>query len=181
MLNIPKFNVIDVSRNCSDIGSIENKPRSGRPKNKPRDYRQLERIVMTNRRSLSSILLRNYVRGDRILWVKERISISLMEIIINQRGVFKKKSKQLVGCTWKRQWTVNDRKRVMFKMNPRVWWSWRKSPDLGKKCQYLEKKDEWWRPDVVHKKKTEQTKFEVTIWDAYAGKVWELRPRSKEI
>ena len=36
------------------------------------------------------------------------------------KGCFKKKSKQLVGCTGKRQWTVNDRKRVMFKMNPSV-------------------------------------------------------------
>lgn len=67
MLNIPKFNVIDVSRNCPDIGSVENKPRSGWPKNKPRDHRHLERIVITNRRNLSSILLRNYIRVDRIL------------------------------------------------------------------------------------------------------------------
>ena len=140
MLNIPKFNVIDVSRNCPDIGSVENNPRSGWPKNKPRDHRHLERIVITNRRKLSSILLRNYIRVDRILWVKERIGISLMNTIINQRGVFKKKSvirdvnwkKQLVVCTWKRQWIVNDRKRVFLDESKRYDWSWRKSPDLGK-------------------------------------------------
>ena len=29
--------------------------------------------------------------------------------------------------------------------------------------------------------KKDQEKFDVTIWGAYAGKVWELRPQSKEI
>ena len=32
MLNIPKSNVIDVWKKFSDKGSVENKPRSGRPK-----------------------------------------------------------------------------------------------------------------------------------------------------
>ena len=55
MLNVPKSNVIDVCRKFSDTGSVENKPRSGRPKKiKLRDYRQLERIVKTNRQSLLS-------------------------------------------------------------------------------------------------------------------------------
>ena len=55
MLNVPKSNVFDVCRKFSDTGIVENKPRSGRSKkNKPRDYRQLERIVKTNRRSLLS-------------------------------------------------------------------------------------------------------------------------------
>ena len=32
MLNVPKSNVIDVCRKFSDTGSVNNKPRSGRPK-----------------------------------------------------------------------------------------------------------------------------------------------------
>ena len=55
MLNVPKSNVIDVCRKFSDTGSVNNKPRSARSKKiKPRDDRQLVRIVKTNRRSLLS-------------------------------------------------------------------------------------------------------------------------------
>ena len=32
MLNVPKSNVIDVCQKFSDMGSVENKPISGRPK-----------------------------------------------------------------------------------------------------------------------------------------------------
>ncbi|VDI72282.1 Hypothetical predicted protein [Mytilus galloprovincialis] len=52
ILRIPKSTVIDNVRNFLDTGSVENKPRSGRPLFvKPRDYRKLERIVKTSRRS----------------------------------------------------------------------------------------------------------------------------------
>ncbi|CAG2208600.1 unnamed protein product [Mytilus edulis] len=52
ILRIPKSTVIDNVRKFLDTGSVENKPRSGRPLFvKPRDYRKLERIVKTSRRS----------------------------------------------------------------------------------------------------------------------------------
>lgn len=51
MLNIPKSTVIDVARKFFDTGSVENKPRSGRPaKMKERDYRGLKWLVKTQRR-----------------------------------------------------------------------------------------------------------------------------------
>lgn len=56
-----------------------------------------------------------------------------------------------------------------------------KESGSGKKCQYLKKKKTNGGDQMSFIKKTEQTKFEVTIWGAYAGKVWELRPQSKEI
>ena len=64
MLNVPKSHVIDVCRKFSDTGSVENKPRSGGPKKiKPRDYRQLERIVKTNRQSLLSDITTKFNEG----------------------------------------------------------------------------------------------------------------------
>lgn len=57
VLKIPKSTVIDVARKFFDTGSVENKPRIGRPaKMKERDYCGLERLVKTHRReSLSDI------------------------------------------------------------------------------------------------------------------------------
>ena len=69
VLNIPKFNVIDICRIFSYTRSVENKPRSGQPKKiKPQDYQQLERILQTNRRSLLSNISTKFSerRPDRV-------------------------------------------------------------------------------------------------------------------
>lgn len=65
MLKIPKSTVIDICKRFSDTGSLENKPRSGRPpKIKPRDYRKLERIVKTIGGVPCQIVLLNLTRKD---------------------------------------------------------------------------------------------------------------------
>ena len=130
MLNVPKSNVFDVYRKFSDTGIVENKPRSGRSKKiKPRDYRQLERIVKkTNRRSLLSDITTklNEERPDPVS--KRTIQHNLHKHNY-RRSVVKKKlvikdvnrKKRLAWCRGKRIWTVDNWKRVIFfPMKPRL-------------------------------------------------------------
>lgn len=64
MLNIPKSTVIDVARKFFDTGSMENKPRSGRPaKTEERVNRGLERLVKTHRRESLSEIKTKYNEG----------------------------------------------------------------------------------------------------------------------
>ena len=122
MLNVPKSNVIDVCRKFSDTGSVNNKPRSARPKKiKPRDYRQLVRIVKTNRRSLLSDITTKFYSG-RIYPVSKRTIQYNLHKHNYRRSVVKKKlvikdvnrKKRPAWCRGKRIWTVDNWKCVIF-------------------------------------------------------------------
>ena len=168
MLNVPKSNVIDVCWKFSDTGSVENKPRSGRPKKiKPRDYRQLERIVKTNRRSLLSNITTKFNEGRPDPVSKRTIQHNLHIKHNYRRSVVKKKlvfynkdvnrKKRLAWCRGKRIWTVDNWKRVIFFDETKIMIGY------DERARIWRKRDEGWRPDLVQKK-TEQNKFEVMIW-----------------
>ena len=92
MLNVPKSNVINICRKFSDTGSVENKPRSERPKKiKPRDYRQLERIVKTNCRSLLSDITTKFNEGRPDPMSKRTIEHNLHINIITGGVLLKRK------------------------------------------------------------------------------------------
>lgn len=165
MLKIPKSTVIDICKRFSDTGSLENKPRSGRPpKIKPRDYRKLERIVKTNRRcSLSDITAK--FNEERPEPVSRRTIQHNLHKNNYRRSVAKKKlvikeinrKKRLAWCRGKRQWSVENWKRVIFSDESKIM--------IGhdERVRIWRKRDEGWRPDLVEKRNS-QAKYEVMIW-----------------
>jgi transposase len=165
MLKLPKSTVIDVCKKFSESGSVENKPRSGRPpKIKPRDYRQLERIVKTNRRcSLSDITAK--FNEERQNPVSKRTVQHNLHKNNYRRSVAKKKlvikevnrKKRLAWCRGKRQWTVDNWKRVIFSDESKIM--------IGhdERVRIWRKRDEGWRPDLVQST-TPRAKYDVMIW-----------------
>lgn len=165
LLKIPKSTVIDICKWFSETGSLENKPRSGRPpKIKPRDYRKLERIVKTNRRcSLSDITAK--FNEERPEPVSRRTIQHNLHKNNYRRSVAKKKlvikennrKKRLSWCRGKRQWSVENWKRVIFSDESKIM--------IGhdERVRIWRKKDEGWRPDLVEKRNL-QAKYEVMIW-----------------
>lgn len=166
VLNIPKSTVIDTVRKFLTSGSVENKPRSGRPALvKERAYRKLERIVKTNRRaSLSDITLKfNEQNPDPV--TKRCIQHHLHKHGYNRRVCKKKvvvrevnRRKRLSWCKEKRHWTVQRHwNRVIFSDESKI--------VIGQdlRVHIWRKRDEGWRPDLVEQHSA-KPKYEVMIW-----------------
>ena len=166
VLKIPKSTVIDVVRKFLTTGSVENKPRSGRPKKiKDREFRKIERIVNCNRRSSLQDITNKYNEGAPVPVAKRTVQDHLYKHGFNRRVCKKKvfirevnRKKRLAWCREKRRWTVHrnwnkiifsDESKIMIGHDLRVY-VWRK-------------KHEGWRPDLIQKQRP-QPKFEVMIW-----------------
>ena len=166
ILRIPKSTVIDNVRKFLDTGSVENKPRSGRPLFvKPRDYHKLERIVKTSRRS-SLCDITNKFNEENCVPVSKRTIQHHLHKHGYHRCVNKKKivirevnrKKRLAWCREKRRWTVNNNwKKVIFSDESKIM--------IGhdERVYVWRKRDEGWRPDLVQPR-TSQTKYQVMIW-----------------
>ena len=98
-----------------------NQEADGLKKIKPQDYRQLERIVKTNRRSLLSDITSKFNEGRPDPVSKRTIQYNLHKHNY-RRSVVKKKlvikdvnhKKRLAWCRVKRIWTVDNWKHVIF-------------------------------------------------------------------
>lgn len=166
MLNIPKSTVIDVARKFFDTGSVENKPRSGRPaKMKERDYRGLERLVKTHRRESLSDITSKYNESKTETVSKRTIQRHLHKHEY-RRCVSKKKlvvkevnrRKRLAWCREKRRWTVqNNWNKVIFSDESKIM--------IGhdQRVHIWRKRNEGWRPDLVQPRAS-QPRYEVMIW-----------------
>ncbi|XP_062566847.1 uncharacterized protein LOC134229158 [Saccostrea cucullata] len=168
MLKIPKSTVIDVARKFFATGSVENKPRSGRPaKMKEMDYRGLERLVKTHRReSLSDITLKFNEGRTESETVSKRTIQRHLKNHEYRRCVSKKKlvvkevnrRKRLAWCREKRRWTVQSNwNKVIFSDEINI------MTGHDQRVHIWRKRNEGWRPDLVQPRPS-QPRYEVMIW-----------------
>ena len=166
VLKIPKSTVIDIVRKFLTSGSVENKARSGRPPLiKEREYRKLERIVKTNRRSSLTDVTIKFNEENTAPVAKRSIQHHLHKHGFNRRICKKKvvvrevnRKKRLAWCREKRHWTVNFHwKRIIFSDESKI--------VIGQDLRVYvwRKRDEGWRPDLVEPR-VSQPKYEVMIW-----------------
>lgn len=165
MLKIPKSTVIDIVNKFCTCGSVENRPRSGRPKLvNLRDYRSLERIVKNNRRdSLTDVTIK-YNEQSNVSTSKRTLQrhlsqhgytrcVSRKKLVVKQSN----RTKRLAWCREKRRWTIYNWKRVIFSDESKI--------VIGQdhRVYIWRKRGEGWRPDLVQPRNT-QNKLEVMIW-----------------
>ena len=166
LLRIPKSTIGDLKRRIEERGTIENIHRSGRTRVvTPRDYRQLERLVKTNRRdSLSDITLKFNENRDKPI-AKRTLQFHLHKHGYNRRVAKKRvvvrdvnRKKRLSWCREKRKLTVDNYwKKVIFSDESKI--------VIGRDSRVYvwRKRDEGWRPDLVGPRQSKPC-YEVMIW-----------------
>lgn len=82
-----------------------------------------------------------------------RRSVTKKKLVIMENN----RKKRLAWCRGKRQWSVEDLKRVIFSDESKIM--------IGhdERVRIWRKKDEGWRPDLVEKRNS-QAMYEVMIW-----------------
>lgn len=165
LLEIPYSTVFNILKKFKTSGTLENKPRSGRPKIvTDRAYRQLERLVKTNRRSTLGDITSRFNQGRQKKVSRRTVQHHLKKHGYSRRVCRKKmvikvenRKKRLAWCLQKRKWSVEEQwKKVIFSDESQV--------VMGNdgRVYVWRKRGEGHRPDLLPTQS--KRKFSVMIW-----------------